>query len=107
MGAQPVILRSGTTVFALITALAASAAYHVESVPYPPEMRGGVSGVAFAPQGSLVVTTRMGEVWRRDASTGQWRRFAWGLNEPLGVHAESDTAVVVAHKPELLRLVEG
>ncbi len=100
------ILRSGTTVFALITALAASAAYHVESVPYPPEMRGGVSGVAFAPHGSLVVTTRMGEVWRRDASTGQWRRFAWGLNEPLGVHAESDTAVVVAHKPELLRLVD-
>lgn len=82
------------------------AAYHIESVPRPAEMRGGISGVAFTPGGSLVAATRFGEIWMRDVHTQEWRCFARGLNEPLGVFAESDHVVYVAHKPELLRAAD-
>lgn len=91
----------------LLAAVAAPAAYRIESVPRPAEMHGGLAGVAFTPRGSLVVTTRLGEVWIREVGTEAWRCFARGLNEPLGVVAESETVVYVAHKPELLRVEDA
>ncbi len=91
----------------LFAAVTVPAAYRIESVPRPAEMRGGLAGVAFTPRGSLVVTTRLGEVWIREAGTEAWRCFARGLNEPLGVVAESETVVYVAHKPELLRVEDA
>ncbi len=84
----------------------ATAAYHIESVPRPVEMRGGIAGVAFTPGGSLVASTRFGEIWMRDKQTKAWRRFARGLNEPLGIFAESEEVIYVAHKPELLRAAD-
>lgn len=90
----------------LLAAAIAPAAYRIESVPRPPEIVGGIAGVAFSPGGSLVISTRQGEIWIRSAGTGNWRRFAHGLNEPLGVFAESDSVVYVAHKPELLRAAD-
>jgi mono/diheme cytochrome c family protein len=80
----------------------ARAGYRIENVPRPAEMRGGIVGVAFSPTGTLVVTTRYGEVWMRP-TTGAWRCFARGLNEPLGLVVESDRVVWVAHRPELLK----
>jgi len=79
--------------------------YRIETVPLPETLRGGLSGVAFAPDGALVVTTRWGEVWWRSTS-GAWRRFAAGLNEPMGLVVESTRSVVVAHRPELIRMVD-
>jgi mono/diheme cytochrome c family protein/glucose/arabinose dehydrogenase len=78
------------------------AGYRVENVTLPEGLRGGIIGVNFTPTGTLVVTTRYGEIWMR-RTDGQWRRFARGLNEPLGLIAESDRVVYVAHRPELLR----
>lgn len=39
----------------------------------------------------------------QDTALKTWRRFARGLNEPLGLVAESDQVVYIAHRPELLR----
>ena len=83
--------------------LAAHAGYRIENIPRPAEMRGGIVGIAFSPTGTLVVTTRFGEVWMRPQD-GAWRRFARGLNEPLGLVVESDRVVYVAHRPELLKI---
>ena len=83
----------------------ARAGYRVENIPLPAELRGGISAVGFAPTGTLVVTTRYGEIWMR-TSAGAWRCFARGLNEPLGLVVESDRVVYVAHRPELLKATD-
>ena len=50
------------------------AGYTVEDVPYPAEIRGGLSAVTFTPSGALVIATRLGEVWIRDERpTPGWR----------------------------------
>lgn len=86
----------------LLATTAARASYRIEGIARPPEMRGGIVGLGFSPTGTLVVTTRYGEVWMR-ATAGAWRLFARGLNEPLGLVVESDRVVWVAHRPELLK----
>ena len=89
----------------LAGAPAARAGYRIENVARPAEMRGGIVGIGFSPTGTLVVTTRYGEVWMR-STAGAWRRFARGLNEPLGLVVESDRVVWVAHRPELLKCTD-
>ena len=78
------------------------AGYVLQNVPYPAEIRGGIYGVAFSPQGSLFLATRYGEVWVRN-SAGTWRKFMGGLDEPTGLVVESDRVVYISHRPELLR----
>ncbi len=89
---------------ALIAPLA-RAGYRIENIPRPAELRGGIVGVACSPAGTLVVTTRYGEVWMR-STAGAWRCFARGLSEPLGLVVESDTVVYLAHRPELLKAAD-
>ena len=93
----------------LVLALFASparAGYRIEDVPYPAELRGGISAVTFTPSGALVISTRLGEVWIRSREAGgaeSWRRFMRGLDEPMGLVAESEREIFVAHRPEVLR----
>jgi len=56
----------------------ARAGYRVENIPLPAQLRGGISAVGFSPTGTLVVTTRYGEIWLR-TTAGAWRCFARGL----------------------------
>src|SRR5690606_16842028 len=64
-----------------------------------------ISGVTFTPDGQLVIVNRHGEVWlTADPKNGPWRRFAFGLHEPLGVFAASDKEIFVTQRPELTRL---
>ena len=78
--------------------------YRVESVALPRQMVGELSGVAFTPGGTLVVTTRRGEVWMRGGPDARWRRFARGLYEAFGVVAPSETEIFVIQRPEITRL---
>lgn len=78
--------------------------YRVEAVALPRTMIPEVSGVAFTPRGSLVVTNRRGEVWIRPSGGERWRRLAAGLHEPFGVVAADETDVYVIQRPELTRL---
>ncbi len=81
-----------------------SNAYRVETLSLPQQMIPEISGIAFTPKGSLVVTNRRGEVWIRDVPGDAWRRFASGLYEGFGVVANSESDVVVIQRPELTRL---
>jgi mono/diheme cytochrome c family protein len=100
------MIRHATFLLAfLATTLAVHAGYRLETIARPAEMRGGIVGVTFTPTGTLVVTTRYGEVWMR-TTAGAWRCFARGLNEPMGVAADSDRVVWVAHRPELLKCTD-
>ena len=80
--------------------------YEIEEVTLSPEMVAEISGVAFTPGGSLVVVNRHGEVWitADPKNTKLWKRFAFGLHEPLGVLALSDNEILVTQRPELTRL---
>jgi mono/diheme cytochrome c family protein len=94
----------GVIIVAFASALCANT-YEIEEVPLPKAMSPELSGVAFTPSGKLVVVNRPGEVWiRATAEGGSWRRFAFGLHEPLGVLASSDDEVLVTQRPELTRL---
>ena len=84
----------------------ASRAYGVEDVGLPRQMVPEVSGLTFSPGGSLVVATRRGEVWIRDATTAAWRRFAYGLLEPFGIVADSDREVFVTTRGEFMHLTD-
>lgn len=81
-----------------------SRAFRVETLTLPQQMIPEISGVSFTPKGSLVVTTRRGEVWIRAAPANTWRRFASGLYEGFGLVATSESDVVVIQRPELTRL---
>ncbi len=98
--------RSFRLIFTFFAAtLAAHAGYRIENVKYPAELRGGISAVTFTPSGTLVVATRYGEIWMRSPA-GAWHLFARGLNEPMGLVADSEKVVYVAHRPELLKAAD-
>jgi len=82
--------------------------YAIESFSLPPEVALKVTGLAWLPNGDLAVCTWPGEVWIVESAQGpvgsvRYRRFARGLNEPLGL-AVVGGDLVVAQKPELTRL---
>ncbi len=89
----------------LAAASIAPAAYRIENVPLP-EGLGGIAAVGFTPASTLVVTTRYGEIWTRNPADSVWKRFATGLNEPLGLVVESERVMYVSHRPELLRVAD-
>jgi mono/diheme cytochrome c family protein/glucose/arabinose dehydrogenase len=87
-----------------LRAAAASNAYVTQDVKTPRQMVPEVSGITFSPGGNVVAVTRRGEVWIRDAKTGGWRRFAYGLLEPFGVVAGTDRDVYVTTRGEFMHL---
>jgi mono/diheme cytochrome c family protein len=89
----------------LATTALADNTYEIEEIALPPDLVPELSGVTFTPGGTLVVVNRRGEVWLTDhPKTGPWRRFAFGLHEPLGVLALSEREILVTQRPELTRL---
>lgn len=63
-------------------------------------------GLALARDGTLVVATRTAGVWR--IKNGQWKLFAEGLFDSLGVQIEDDHGlqIVVGQKAELTRITD-
>ncbi|MEW6302296.1 MAG: hypothetical protein AB1705_02420 [Verrucomicrobiota bacterium] len=81
-----------------------AAFYRLETIAIPQDIRLEVGGMAFMPDGHLMICTRRGEVWSFAPKAGQWKRFASGLHEPLGVLALGPGEIAVAQRPELTRL---
>ncbi|MBI2686514.1 MAG: hypothetical protein HYX27_09385 [Acidobacteria bacterium] len=81
--------------------------YRVENVPLPRDIAPEVAGVAFGVDGQLAVTFRRGYLYLLDTKTGRWKRFAEGLQSPLGVMAaDKPGEYFVAHLPELTRVAD-
>ncbi len=61
-------------------------------------------GVAVAPDGTIVVASRTAGIWR--IVDGEWRQFAEGLFDSLGVVVEDESGLVVVagHKSGLSRI---
>ncbi len=79
--------------------------YRIETIETPKDVALEVGGLTFVGgrrDPVLLVATRRGEIWTRRAS--QWRRFADGLHEPLGIWAERADEVFVVQRTEVTRL---
>jgi hypothetical protein len=92
--------------------IAAEAAhYRIVTLPIPKDIVLEVGGLAMRPDGKLLACTRRGEVWlishpnANDPAQVQFKRFATGLHEALGLHVEGKDVYVV-QRPELTRLVD-
>ncbi len=99
------------TALALGTSLVAQApkfipaGYRVETIATPQDVAFGVGGLSFAKDGTLFCATREGQVWTL-TGTSDWRLFAEGLHEPLGILVTDERRVFVMQRAELTELVD-
>jgi len=89
--------------FALL-GTAAAANFTVERMPNPAGVDPQVGGVDVLPDGKVAVVFHRGEAMTFDPATKTWSKFAEGLQEPLGVIAESASSWLVMQRAELTRL---
>jgi hypothetical protein len=86
--------------------------YRMITLPVPSDIVLEVGGLAFRPDGKLLACTRRGDVWlishatAEDLSRVQYKMFATGLHEPLGLLVDGPHSVYVVQRPELTRLVD-
>ena len=99
--------------FALAAAVTASLpaqvpadTYRVETVRMPRDAAPEVSAIAFGPDGRLYACFRRGDIYSMDPRSGHWRKFAAGLQTPLGILPGKQGEFFVAQVPELTRVVD-
>ena len=86
----------------LLAGAHANPAYTVHEIPGPEGAVIEAGGLDHWPDGTLLVSTRRGDVWAlRD---GKWSHFASGLLEPMGLCAGETGEVIVTQTPEVTRL---
>ncbi len=83
--------------------------YKLISLPVPEDIILEVGGIVTLPDGDLAVCTRRGEVWLiqnpyiSGAERPTYKRFAYGLHEPLGL-TYKDGDIYVTQRSEVTRL---
>lgn len=84
----------------------ADTSYLIESINLPEGLSGETGAIAFLPDGRLVACFLRGEVMFYHPETKEWKLFAKGLHEPLGVLPISESEMIVMQRPELTRIVD-
>lgn len=85
--------------------------YRLLSIIEPQDIVLEVGGMDIMPDGRPIITTRRGEVWIIEGAydvppfDAKFKRFAFGLHEPLGA-AWRDGALYVVQRGELTRLID-
>ncbi len=97
--------------FSLLLALAAWAqapadCYRVETIPTPRGIAPEVGAVAFTAEGELAASFRRGYIYLMNPATQRWRKFASGLQTPLGIWPGRKGELFVAQLPELTRVAD-
>ncbi len=78
--------------------------YTVTPILPPPGVDSQVGGMAFLPDGRLAVCFHQGEVGFYNPAKGEWKMFAQGLHEPLGLLPLSNTELLIMQRPELTKV---
>ncbi|EDY18538.1 putative large, multifunctional secreted protein [Chthoniobacter flavus Ellin428] len=78
--------------------------YKVENIATPPGLSAEVGGLTFTPDGHLMACFHRGEVYSYNPETKEWKLFAQGLQDPLGIIAPKNDEVIVMQRSELTRL---
>ncbi|MGV3641681.1 MAG: DUF7133 domain-containing protein [Adhaeribacter sp.] len=80
------------------------AAYRVETIPLPQNLVAETGALEFLPDGRLVACFTRGEVMTYNPATQEWKLFAEGLHDPLGILVVSNSELLVMQRPELTRI---
>jgi hypothetical protein len=80
--------------------------YRVEEVATPRGIAPEVTAVTVGADGRLYAAFRRGYLYVADPAALDWKRFATGLQTPLGILPVTAREVVVVQLPELTRLVD-
>ena len=83
---------------------AAAQSYVVETIKVPADIRLEVGGMGFWPDGTLVMCTRRGEVWK--FKNGRFDRYAFGLHEPLGLLTGKQGELWLMQRSELTHVTD-
>ncbi|MGI9242508.1 MAG: DUF7133 domain-containing protein [Verrucomicrobiales bacterium] len=78
--------------------------YEIVSIPSPDKVDTQVGGLALTNEGEIAACFHRGEVMFYSPESKQWRLFASGLHEPLGIYVEEEGTVLVIQRSELTRL---
>ncbi len=78
--------------------------YVVETIQVPKSIRLEVGGMGFWDDGTLLLCTRRGEIWKY--KDGAFRTFAFGLHEPLGLLPGKRGEAWVIQRGELTHLTD-
>src|SRR6476660_3121224 len=76
--------------------------YKIEQIVMPEGLLSQAGGIDVMPDGRLVACFMRGEVMTYNPKTKEWKLFAGGLMMPLGIHAISDSEVLVMQTPNLI-----
>ena len=85
----------------LVFSLPVYAGFVFEDIKIPADVDPQVGGLTVTPNGTLAACFHRGELMLYNPKTKEWRLFAEGLQEPLGIVALSDSEFVVMQRPEL------
>lgn len=78
--------------------------YKVKIIPTPDGLSAETGGITFMPDGRLAACFHRGEVMTYHPEKKEWKLFASGLHDPLGIIAMSNNQLVVMQRPELTLL---
>ena len=79
-------------------------AYEIETIAMPAGLNAEVGGLGFFSDGRMVACFHRGEVMIYDPRTKEWKMFADGLHDPLGLLVINDSEILVMQQPELTRI---
>ncbi len=96
------LISSATTLKAQV--ISTGSAYSVQSIDMPAGLMSETGGLAFLPDGRLAACFIRGEVMLYSPDKNEWKVFATGLHEPLGIHVVNKSEFIVMQRPELTRI---
>ena len=78
--------------------------YRVETIAMPPGLLAETGAIQFLPDGRLLACFTRGEVMTYKPETKEWKLFAQGFHDALGMLVISNSEVLIMQRPELTRV---
>lgn len=78
--------------------------YIIEDIQTPENLTAEVAALEFLSDGRLVAAFMRGEIMIYDPKKSEWKLFATGLHEPLGMLVVNENELLVMQLPELTRV---
>ena len=101
------VLRFFAIAAAVSSVRAADPDYKITNIPAPDGVVLEVGGMDWMPDGRLMMCTRRGEIWSFQPEKSEWKQFASGLHEPLGlVTGKDNSEIYVLQRAELTRITD-
>lgn len=85
----------------ILFTLGVQAGFKFEDIKIPDTIDPQVGGLCTTPSGEIAACFHRGQLMIYNPQSKEWRTFAEGLHEPLGIVALSDSEFVVMQRPEL------